>query len=114
MLTALAYGLDLSAASIIFGYHPLTISRWLNRAGHHSQRLHQRFLMRLPLRYLQLDELRTRLRSRTQVVWVWTAIDPLTKLMPALYLGDRTQASAHTFLHSLLKSLAPQCIPVLI
>jgi IS1 family transposase/transposase-like protein len=112
VLTALAYGLDPSAASVIFGHHPLTISRWLNRAGQHSQRLHHHFLHRLRLPYLQLDELRTRLRKRNRVIWLWTAIDPITKLMPAVYLGERDQAAAHTFIHSLVQTLAPQCLPL--
>lgn len=112
VLTALAYGLDLAVASVIFGYHPLTISRWLNRAGQHRQSLHQQFLKGLTFPYLQLDELSSRLRSRSQVVWVWTAIDPLTKLMPALYLGDRTQVAAPTLIHSLLQTLAVECIPL--
>jgi IS1 family transposase len=112
VLTALAYGLDHSAASVIFGYHPRTISRWLTRGGHHSQALHRHFLHGLSLRYLQLDELRTRLRSRNQLIWRWTAVDPVTKLMPALYLGDRTQVSAHTFIHSVVQTLAAAGVPL--
>lgn len=112
VLTALAYGLDTSAASVIFGYHPLTIASWLCRAGHHSQNLHGRFLHRLHLPYLQLDELRTRLRNRNQVIWLWTAIDPTTKLLPVLYLGERNQVAAHTLIHWLLQTLAPRWVPL--
>jgi hypothetical protein len=54
--------------------------------------------------HLQLDELRTRLRSSTQVLWL--AIDPLTKSIPVLYLGPRTQNTAHMVIHSLRQILA--------
>jgi len=39
---------------------------------------------------VQLDELRTRLRSATRVLWLWLAIDPRTKILPVLQLGPRT------------------------
>jgi transposase-like protein len=58
------------------------------------------------------DELRTRLRSHKQVLWLWLAIDPCTKILPVLHLGPRTQNSAHTVIHSLRHILAPGCIPL--
>jgi transposase-like protein len=39
VMTALAEGLDISAACRIFGYHHATISGWLERAGQHGTRL---------------------------------------------------------------------------
>jgi hypothetical protein len=45
----------------------------------HAQTLHERFFRTLQLPYLQLDELRTRLCSAKQVLWLWLAIDPLTR-----------------------------------
>src|SRR5262249_1798119 len=64
------------------------------------------------LAYVQLDELRTRLRSVTQILWLWLAIDPTTKILPVLHLGLRTQHAAHTVIHSLRQMLAPGCIPL--
>ena len=61
---------------------------------------------------VQLDELRTRLRSHKQGLWLWLAIDPCTKLLPVLHLGPRSQNSAHTVIHSLRPTLAPGCIPL--
>src|SRR5258708_1174594 len=54
--------------------------------------------------------LRTRLRSAKQVLWL--VIDPLTKILPALELGSRTQHTAHVLIHSLQRALAPGCIPL--
>jgi transposase-like protein len=101
VLTALAEGLDASAAERVFGYQQSTITTWLSRAGEHAQTLHKHFFCNLHLPHVQLDELRTRLRSCTQVLWLWLAIDPCTKLLPVLYLGPRTQNAAHVLIHSL-------------
>jgi IS1 family transposase/transposase-like protein len=112
VLSALAEGLDPSAAERVFGYRQATITTWLARAGEHAQTLHQRFFCHLWLPHLQLDELRTRLRSSTQVLWLWLAIDPCTKLLPVLELGPRTQHMAHLLIHSLRQILAPGCLPL--
>ncbi len=106
VLTALAEGLDASAAERVFGYRQATITTWLTRAGQHAQSFHEHFFCHLQLPYLQLDELRTRLRSYQQVLWLWLAIDPCTKILPVLQLGPRTQNMAHTVIHSLRQFLA--------
>ncbi len=112
VLSALAEGLDPSAAERVFGFRQATITRWLVRAGLHAQTLHERFLSHLQLPHLQLDELRTRLRSAAQVLWLWLAIDPLTKIVPVLELGPRTQTMAHRLIHSLRQMLTPGCLPL--
>jgi IS1 family transposase/transposase-like protein len=112
VLSALAEGLDPSAAERVFGYRQATITTWLTRAGQHAQTLHQRFFSNLRLPHLQLDELRTRLRCARQVLWLWLAIDPLTKILPVLQLGPRTQNMAHLLIHTLRQSLAPGCLPL--
>jgi transposase-like protein len=112
VLSALAEGLDPSAAERVFGHRQTTIITWLTRAGEHAQILHERSFCHLHFPHLQLDELRTRLRSSTQVLWLWLAIDPLSKFIPVLHLGPRTQISAHTVIHSLRQTLAPGCVPL--
>jgi IS1 family transposase len=112
VLTALAEGLSIAAATRVFGHRHATITRWLTRAGMHSATLHDRFFHNLTLPHLQLDELRTRLRSRVHVLWLWVVIDPLTKIIPVLQLGARTQDAAQTVVHELHGRLAPACLPV--
>ena len=104
--------LDPSAAERVFGYRQATITTWLSRAGEHAQTLHERSFSHLHLPHLQLDELRTRLRCAKEVLWLWLAIDPCTKLLPVLSLGPRTQNMAHRVIHSLRQLLAPGCIPL--
>jgi transposase-like protein len=112
VLSARAFGLDTSAAERIFGYGQVTITTWLTRAGGHAKTLHERFFCHLHLPHLQLDELRTRLRCAKQVLWLWLAIDPCTKILPVLHLGPRTQNMAHLLIHSLRQLLAPGCLPL--
>jgi transposase-like protein len=102
----LAEGLDLSAAERVFGIRHATIITWLLRAGAHAQCLHERSFRHLVLPHLQLDELRTRLRSHTQVLWLWVAIDPLTTCIPVWLLGPRTHCMAHLLIHRLREQLA--------
>jgi IS1 family transposase len=68
--------------------------------------LHEHCFHTLQIPHLQLDELRTRLRCAKEVLWLWLAIDPLTKIIPVLELGPRTQTMAHQLIHSLQQSLA--------
>jgi transposase-like protein len=112
VLSALAEGLDVAAAVRVFDYRHATITTWLTRAGEHSATLHDRYLRNLVLPHLQLDELRTRLRNRAHTLWLWVALDPISKLIPGLHLGSRTQDAAHRLIHDLHQKLAPGCIPV--
>jgi len=99
VLTALAEGLCVSAAVRVFGHRHATITTWLTRAGAHSTTLHDRFFRGLHLHHIQLDELRTRLRSRAHALWLWLALEELTKIIPVLHLGARTQDAAHAVIH---------------
>jgi IS1 family transposase len=94
------------------GYRQPTITTWLTRAGGHAEIFHERCFRNLHLPHLQLDELRTRLRNARQILWLWLAIDPLTKIIPVLYIGPRTQHAAHMIIHSLRRILVPGCLPL--
>src|SRR5579864_4204515 len=109
----LSEGLDLSATERVFGFRHATITtRWLTRAGKHAELFYEHSFRNLHLPHLQLDEIRTRLRNSTQVLWLWLAIDPRTKILPVLSLGPRTQHMAHLFIHSLRRLLAHNCLPL--
>ncbi len=112
VLTALAEGLDTSAAVRVFGHRHCTITMWLTRAGEHSALVHHHRFRNLYLPHLQSDEVRTRLRSRAHILWLWVVIDPITKIIPVLHLGSRTQDAAHRMVHELRQRLAPDCLPV--
>jgi transposase-like protein len=84
----------------------------LTRAGGQAYTLRERCFSDLHIPHLQLDELRTRLRSAKKILWLWLAIDPRTKILPVLQFGPRTQHMAHLFIHSLRQRLAPGCLPL--
>ena len=44
--------------------------------------------------------------------WVWTAIDPPSKLLLATAVGPRTQAMAQRFVYQVAQVLAPGCVPL--
>jgi IS1 family transposase len=50
--------------------------------------------------------------SHTQVLWLWVALDPLTKCIPVIQLGPRTHQMAHLLIHRLREHLAPGCLPL--
>jgi len=112
VLAALAEGLSIAAASRMFGHNEETIARWVTRAAEHSAGLHHHWLQQPHLPHLQRDELRTRLRDRTQVLWLWVVVDPLSKLIPVLHLGARTQNTAHHVVHCVRQQLAADCLSV--
>jgi len=71
---------------------------------------------------VQLDELRLKVRGKTEAAWLWVACDARTKLIPTFTLGPRSQALAHHLVHpaplrfrdysELAQRLAPGCLPV--
>ena len=44
--------------------------------------------------------------------WVWTAIDPQSKLLLAIAAGPRTRAMAQRVVHQVRERLAPGCVPL--
>jgi transposase-like protein len=54
LLTALAEGLDPSAAERVFGYRQATITTWLTRVGRHAEIFHERCFRNLHLPHLLL------------------------------------------------------------
>jgi IS1 family transposase len=44
--------------------------------------------------------------------WVWVAMDPVTKLLLAIEVGDRTLAMAQCVVHQITQVLAPDCMPL--
>ncbi|MCL4267632.1 MAG: hypothetical protein KJ069_30950 [Anaerolineae bacterium] len=113
VMTALSEGVDLAAASRIFGHHPRTLAHWLARTGQHSQRLHERLFQRaLTIGHLQLDELVTKVKQDAERLWLWTAVAAESKLILAVHLGRRTTADAHHLLHLVWQRLRPGCFPI--
>ena len=109
VLWLMAEGVDISVMVRYTGHAESTISRWLQRMGHHSILLHNRYFQGLVLTFVQLDELYAKVRTGVQ--WLWLAIDPVTKIIPSLHLGGRKQEDAYALLHDLQLRLDEDCVP---
>jgi hypothetical protein len=44
--------------------------------------------------------------------WVWTAMDPTSKLLVVVEVGTRTLARTPRVVHQLVQRLAPHCVPL--
>jgi IS1 family transposase len=119
--------LGIRAVARVFEVDPNTVLAWLVEVAEHAAAFSQYFLHDIRVTQVQLDELFALLRavkagevSETEAVerlsrsphWVWAAIDPESKLLLALNIGDRTLAMAQRVVHQVVQVLAPGCVPL--
>lgn len=117
ILACLVEGNSLRATCRMTGFAKKTVSRLLSEAGEACLRLMDEKMRNLPCEQIQCDEIWSfvyakeknvpkHLKGIVGDVWTWVAIDPVSKLIPAWYLGDRTAQSAYRFMHDLAPRLA--------
>jgi IS1 family transposase len=126
---ALAEGLGIRAVARVFEVDPNTVLQWLVEVADHAAAFTQYFLHDVRVTQVQLDELFALLSavkagevSDTEAIqrlsrsphWVWVAMDPVTKLLLTLDVGDRTLAMAQRVVHQVVQVLAPGCMPLLL
>jgi IS1 family transposase len=124
---ALVEGLGIRAVARVFEVDPNTVLQWLVEAAEQLQAFSQYFLHDVRVTQVQLDELFALLRavkdgavSEAEALtrlsrsphWVWVAIDPVTKLLLTIDIGDRTLAMAQRVVHQVVQVLAPGCVPL--
>ncbi len=112
VLSLLAEGVEVAVLVRVFGHGEDTIMRWLARAGEQAALLHDYYLHDLTLDHVQLDELYAKVRGEEGTSWVWTGIDPRTKIVPGIHVGQRTTADAHVFTHDFRQRLSGDCVPI--
>jgi IS1 family transposase len=106
VLWFLSEGVDLAVMVRYSGPAKATVMRWLERAGQHSETWHQVFRVGLVVAVVQLDEIYTRIR-RVGKRWLWLAIDPLSKAILAVHLGNRRAVDAQAVVHEVKHRLQP-------
>jgi hypothetical protein len=111
ILWLLALGVDASALEEVFGVREITIRTWLCRSGMQGKKLHERFMLELDLIHVQLDELWANMKRSNQDMWVWVASDAITKIVPVIQVGGRTQEMAYQVVHELKGRLRSGCVP---
>jgi IS1 family transposase len=124
---ALAEGLGIRAVARVFEVDPNTVLQWLVEVADHATAFSRYFLHDVRVTQVQLDELFALLSavkagevSEAEAIqrlsrspqWVWTAIDPVTKLLLTINVGDRTLAMAPSVVHQVVQVLAPGCVPL--
>ena len=88
VLSLLAEGVDPSTIIRLFGHCDETLQRWLTRAGQHAGLLHDFYFHDLSLEYLQMDELHGNIRQIEGKSWLWSVIDPVTKIIPSIHISS--------------------------
>jgi IS1 family transposase len=126
VLACLAEGLGIRATARVFEVDPNTVLHWLGEAAEQLQAFSAYFLCDVHVHQLQLDELYVVLRalkageiSEDKALehlegarpWVWTAIDPVSKVLLAIAVGPRTLEMAQRVVHQVVGVLAPGCVP---
>jgi transposase-like protein/IS1 family transposase len=124
---ALAEGLGIRAVGRIFAVDPNTVLQWVVEAADQLQAFSQHFLHDVCVTQVQMDELYALLSavkdskvSETEPLrhlsrspyWVWAAIDPVSKLLLTMDVGDRTLTMAQRVVHQVRQVLAPGCLPL--
>jgi len=120
-------GLGIRGTARVFEVDPNTVLQWLVDAAEQLRAFSQHFLHDVRVRQVQLDELFALLsavkdhevsaaeaieRLERMSQWVWVAMDPESKLLLAIDVGDRTLAMAQRIVHHVTQVLAPDCAPL--
>jgi hypothetical protein len=122
VIACLAEGMGIRGTARVFEVDPQTVLQWLVEAAEQLRAFSQHFLHGIRVRQVQLDELFALLsavkdgevsaadaieRLERSPHWVWAAMDPESKLLLALDVGDRTLAMAQRVVHYVTQVLAP-------
>src|SRR5262249_53119325 len=127
VIACLAEGLGIRGTARVFEVDPNTVLQWLMEAAERPPGLSQHSLHVDRGREVQLDELFALVsavkdgtvseaeaiaRLERSPQWVWVAMDPESKVLLAIEVGDRTLAMAQRFVHHVAQVLAPDCAPL--
>jgi transposase-like protein len=129
VLACLAEGLGIRATARVFEVDPNTVLQWLVEAAEHLRAFSRYFLCDVHVKQVQLDELYAVLRdvkdgalSEDEAInrlerspyWVWTAMDPESKLLLVMDVGTRTLSMAQRVVYQVVGVLARDCVPLVL
>jgi IS1 family transposase len=127
VLACLAEGLGIRATARVFDVDANTVLRWLVEAAEQLRAFSRYFLCDIHVQQVQRDELYAVLRAvkagaisdedaikrlERSPYWVWTAMDPQSKLLVVVDVGSRTLAMAQRVVHQVTEVVAPGCVPL--
>src|SRR5438132_11506439 len=120
-------GIGIRGTARVCEIDPNTVLQWLVEAADQLRAFSRHFLHDVRVGQVQLDELFAMLsavkdgavseaeaieRLERSPQWVWVAVDPESKLLLAIDVGNRTLAMAQRFVHHVAQVLAPDCAPL--
>jgi transposase-like protein len=112
VLTLLAYGCPLQAIVVAFRLDERTVREWLQRAGRHSQTVHEHLVQQpRDLGQVQADELRV--KQQGDMVWLAMAVQVATRLWLGAVVSPQRDMALITALVQQIRRCA-LCRPVLI
>jgi hypothetical protein len=127
VLACLAAGLGIRGTARVFEVDPNTVLQWLSEAAEQLQAFSRYVLHDVRVTQVQLDALFA-LRSALKAgdvnpadasdclerapQRVWVAMDPESKVLLAIDVGDRPLAMAQRVVHHVAQVLAPDCAPL--
>jgi IS1 family transposase len=127
VLACLAEGVGIRGTARVFEVDPNTVLQWLVEAAEQLRAFSRHVLHDVRVRQVQLDKLFALLsamkdgevsaaeaiaRLERTPQWVWVAMDPESKLLLAVDVGNRTLALAQRMIHQVAQVLAPDCAPL--
>jgi IS1 family transposase len=127
VIACLAEGLGIRGTARVFEVDANTVLQWLVDAAEQLQAFSRHVLHDIRVQQVQLDELFALLsavkdgavseaeaieRLERSPQWVWVALDPESKLVLAIDVGERTLALAQRVVHQVAQILAPDCAPL--
>jgi len=127
VIGCLAEGLGIRGTARVFEVDPNTVLGWLVEAADQLRAFSRYFLHDLHLTQVQLDELYVVLSavkigkvSEAEAMKrldrsphsVWGAMDPESKVLLTIAVGNRTLAMAQHVVHHVAQVLAPDCAPL--
>ena len=127
VIACLAEGLGIRGTARVFEVDANTVLQWLVEAADQLRAFSRHVLHDVQVRQVQLDELFALLsavkvgevseaeaieRLERSPQWVWVAMDPESKLLLAIDVGNRTRAMAQRVVRQVAQVLAPDCAPL--
>ena len=117
-LKIMAEGVGIQSTARILDLDANTVQDWLNNGSEHMEAVSNYLIRGLNLSQVQVDELWSLLGKRDELApqkrntrWVWSAIEPQSKLWLGFLIADRSLESAQVFIHRVSQLLAPDCVP---
>src|SRR5438876_3109587 len=127
VIACMAEGLGIRGTARVFEVDPNTVLQWLVEAADQLRAFSRHVLHDVRVRQVQLDELFALLSavkdgevSEAEAIehlerspaWVWVAMDPESKLLLVIDVGEHTLAMAQRAVHHVAQLLAPDCAPL--